>query len=71
MSRKEPIKFNEFIALVPEEQPIRLTFDGLSVEGTQEAISCITNSHVNTMHVVEVSAEADVLKVWVKDYETA
>lgn len=68
MPRKEPIKLNEFLFLVDEEQNVRLMFDGMFVDGTQEAISCIANSDVNNMHVVNVAAEDGCLKVWVKDY---
>lgn len=67
MPRKEPIKFNEFIALVPEEQAIRLVFDGLSVMGTQEGISSIANSDINLRDVIKVSAFAEYLEVWVRD----
>lgn len=69
MPRKEPIKLNEFLFLVDEEQNVRLMFCDLFVEGTQEAVSCIANDEVNNMHVVNVAAEDGCLKVWVKDYE--
>lgn len=68
MPRKEPIKFNEFIALVPEEQNVMLIFLNLSVAGTQDAISCFANSEVNNSRVVNTEAVDSVLKVWV-DYD--
>lgn len=70
MPRKEPIKLNEFLYLVPEEQPIRIVFDGLSVIGTQEAVSTIANNDINLRDVIKVSAFAEYLEVWVRD-ETA
>lgn len=71
MPRKEPIKFNEFIALVPEEQNVMLIFSDLSVVGTQDAISCITNSEINNSRVVNTEAVDSVLKVWVEYDENA
>ena len=67
MPKKENMKLGEFFYLVPEEQNMRLLFDGLMVEGTQDAISTITNSEVNSMTVINVEAEDGYLKVWVKD----
>lgn len=67
MPRKEPIKLNEFLSLVPEEQAIRLVFDGLSVIGTQEGVSSIANSDINLRDVIKVSAFAEYLEVWVRD----
>ena len=68
MPRKEPIKFNEFIALVPEEQNVMLIFSDLSVVGTQDAISCFANNDVNNSRVTGVEAADDLLKVWI-DYD--
>lgn len=71
MPRKEPIKLNEFLYLVPEEQNVMLTFSNLSVAGTQDAISCFANSEINNSRVVNVEAFDSVLKVWVEYDETA
>ena len=68
MPRKEPMKLGEFWYLIPEEQMVILMFDELEVIGTQEAISCIANSDVNGMDVVNVRSEDGYLKVQVKDY---
>ena len=70
MPRKENMKLGEFVYLVPDEQKMRLMFLDLMVEGTQDSISCIANEEVNNMTVINVEAEDDFLKVWVKD-ETA
>lgn len=67
MPRKEPIKLNEFLFLVPEEQNVMLIFSGLSVVGTQDAIACIANSEINNSRVVNTEAVDSVLKVWI-DY---
>lgn len=66
MPRKEPIKLNEFLYLVPEEQNVMLIFSDLSVVGTEAAISCIANSDVNNSRVTSVEATDDLLKVWVE-----
>ena len=66
MPRKEPIKLNEFLYLVPEEQNVMLIFSDLSVVGTQDAISCIANSEINNSRVVNTEAVDSVLKVWVE-----
>ena len=71
MPRKEPIKLNEFISLVPEEQNVMLIFSDLSVVGTQEAISCIVNSEINNSRVVNTEAVDSVLKVRVEYNENA
>lgn len=71
MPRKEPIKLNEFLYLVPEEQNVMLIFSDLSVVGTQDAISCFVNSEVNNSRVVNTEAVDNVLKVWVEYDETA
>lgn len=66
MPRKEPIKFNEFIALVPEEQNVMLIFSNMFVTGTQDAISCCASNDVNNSRVVNAEAVDSVLKVWVE-----
>jgi hypothetical protein len=71
MPRKEPIKLNEFLSLVPEEQNVMLIFSDLSVVGTQDSISCFANSEVNNSRVVNTEAVDSVLKVWVEYDETA
>lgn len=67
MPRKEPIKLNEFLYLVPERQQVRLIFDGLFVTGTQEAVSFVANSDINGRDVTRVNAADDCLEVWVRD----
>lgn len=67
MPKKEPLKLGEFFYLIPEEQNMRLLFDGLEVSGTQDAISCISNSEVNSMTVYSVEAYDGYLKVFVRD----
>lgn len=67
MPRKENMKLGEFFYLIPEEQKMRLMFLDLMVEGTQDSVSCIANEEVNSMTVINVGAEDDFLKVWVKD----
>ena len=67
MPKKENMKLGEFFYLIPEEQKMRLMFLDLMVEGTQDSISCIANAEVNNMRVINVEAESDFLKVWVKD----
>ena len=67
MPRKENMKLGEFFYLVPEEQNMRVLFGGLEVSGTQDSISCIANSEINNMAVINVEAEDGFLKVWVKD----
>ena len=71
MPRKEPIKLNEFLCLVPEEQNVMLIFSDLSVVGTQDAISSVANSEINNSRVVNVEAADSVLKVWVECDENA
>ena len=71
MPRKEPIKLNEFLSLVPEEQNVMLIFSDLSVVGTREAVSSIANSEVNNSRVVNTEAVDSVLKVWVEYDENA
>lgn len=66
MPRKEPIKFNEFINLVPEEQNVMLIFSDLSVVGTQDAISSLASSEINNTMVINAEAVDSVLKVWVE-----
>ena len=68
MPRKEPIRLNEFLFLVPEEQNVMLIFSDLSVAGTQDAISCFANSEINNSRVVNAEAVDSVLKVWI-DYD--
>ena len=70
MPRKEALRLNEFLYLIPEEQKVRLLFCGLEVEGTQDAVSTIANNVVNNMIVINVEAEDGCLKVWVKDENT-
>lgn len=67
MPRKENMKLGEFFYLIPEEQEMRLLFEGLEVTGTQDAIACLANEEVNGMTVVNVEAADGFLKVWVKD----
>ena len=69
MPKKENMKLGEFFYLIPEEQKMRLLFLDLMVEGTQDSIACIANEDVNNMTVINVEAEDDFLKVWVKAYE--
>ena len=71
MPRKEPIKLNEFLYLVPEEQEVMLIFSHLSVVGTQDAISCIVTREINNSRVVNTEAVDSALKVWVEYDENA
>ena len=66
MTRKEPIKLNEFLYLVSENQNVMLMFSDLSVVGTEDAISCIANSNANNSRVTGVEASDDLLKVWIE-----
>ena len=67
MPRIDRMKLGEFWGLIPEEQNVRLIFAGLTVEGTQDAVSTLANSEVNNMPVVNVEAVDGWLKVWVAD----
>lgn len=61
------MKLDDFYHLIPDEQKMRLLFLDLMVEGTQDSIACIANEEINNMTVINVEAEDNFLKVWVKD----
>lgn len=67
MAEVRPITLDELFSLIPDEQVVQIVFCGLKVEGTQEALVCITNQETNDMAVVDVEAADDKVVVWLKD----
>lgn len=65
--RSSPLTLDELFDLVPEEQEMQIVFCGLKVEGTQEALACITNQETNDMTVVNVEAADNKVIVWLND----
>lgn len=74
-TKEKPFTLNHLLYLMPEEQMVRIIVCGslhnLEVEGTCEALSEVINANVNNMHIANVAAFGDVLKVWVEDVENA
>ena len=71
MPMDEIMRLGRFFSLIPEEQKMRILFDTMMVEGTQESVSFVTREEINDMAVGSVEAEGGCLKVRLKDYENA
>lgn len=58
---------SDFLNLIPGEQEMVLNYEYFTLTGTQDALSCMLGEDVCKGIVINVEAENDVLKVWVKE----
>lgn len=61
------MRFDTFLALVPETQKIQLMYEGFMLIGEQDSLVCTLNENTLSGIVVNVEAENDTLKVWVNE----
>lgn len=61
------MRFDTFLALVPETQKIQLMYEGFMLMGEQDSLACMLNENTLSGIVVNVEAENDTLKVWVNE----
>lgn len=61
------MRFDTFLALVPETQKIQLMYEGFMLMGEQDSLACMLNENALSGIVVNVEAENDTLKVWVNE----
>ena len=61
------MNLKEFLRIVPESQKIWLCYEIYIVEADNEAISAVLSESVYNGVVINVEADGDVLKIWVKE----
>ena len=61
------MKLNDFLRIVPESQKIWLCYEVFIVEADNEAMSAVLSESVYNGVVINVEADGDVLKIWVKE----
>ena len=61
------MNLKEFLRIVPESQKIWLCYEIYIVEADNEAISAVLSESVYNGVVINVEADGDLLKVWVKE----
>lgn len=63
------MKFIDLFNLIPETQEIHLIFDDCGILGTMSAMECLLNNDAFNAKVINVEAEDNRLKVWIKESE--
>ena len=61
------MKLKDFLGIVPENQKIWLCYEAFIVEADNEAMSAVLSESVYNGVVINVEADGDVLKIWVKE----
>lgn len=61
------MKFIELLRLLPETQEIHLIFGDYGILGTEDAMGCLLNDESFNAKVVNIEAEDNKLKVWLKE----
>lgn len=61
------MKLKDFLGIVPENQKIWLCYEVFIVEADNEATSAVLSESVYNGVVINVEADGDVLKIWVKE----
>ena len=61
------MKLKDFLRIVPESQKIWLCYEVFIVEADNEAMSAVLSESVYNGVVINVEADGDVLKIWVKE----
>ena len=61
------MKLKDFLGFVPENQKIWLCYEVFIVEADNEAMSAVLSESVYNGVVINVEADGDVLKIWVKE----
>ncbi len=61
------MKLKDFLGIVPENQKIWLCYEVFIVEADNEAMSAVLSESVYNGVVINVEADGDVLKIWVKE----
>ena len=61
------MKLKDFLGIVPESQKIWLCYEVFIVEADNEAMSAVLSESVYNGVVINVEADGDVLKLWVKE----
>ena len=61
------MKLKDFFVFVPENQKIWLCYEVFIVEADNEAMSAVLSESVYNGVVINVEADGDVLKIWVKE----
>ena len=61
------MKLKDFLGIVPENQKIWLCYEVFIVEADNEAMSAVLCESVYNGVVINVEADGDVLKIWVKE----
>ena len=61
------MKLKDFLGIVPESQKIWLCYEVFIVEADNEAMSAVLSESVYNGVVINVEADGDVLKIWVKE----
>ena len=61
------MKLKDFLGIVPESQKIWLCYEVFIVEAENEAMSAVLSESVYNGVVINVEADGDVLKIWVKE----
>lgn len=63
------MKFTELLRLLPETQEIHLIYGDLGILGTEDSLECLLNEDAFLAEVINIEAEDNKLKVWVKGAE--
>ena len=61
------MKLKDHLGIVPESQKIWLCYEVFIVEADNEAMSAVLSESVYNGVVINVEADGDVLKIWVKE----
>lgn len=65
------MKFIDLLKLLPETQEVHLIFGDLGILGTEDSLGCLLNEDAFLAEVINIEAEDNKLKVWVKEADHA